>query len=112
MTVVCSSLSEDPVFPASDEVHHLIRITSSHLFLKNNVEGLIQHTIIEPRFEKTSFRGFRPGPTQKPSIQSQKQARIWQVWVLVEEELYYVCSKNKGADQLCSYCTADLCLCF
>ena len=22
------------------------------------------------------------------------------------------CSENKGADQLCSYCTADLCLCF
>ena len=23
-----------------------------------------------------------------------------------------MCSKNKGADQLCSYCTADLRLCF
>ena len=29
-----------------------------------------------------------------------------------EEELYYQCSENKGADQLCSYCTADLRLCF
>ena len=28
------------------------------------------------------------------------------------EELYYPCSENNGADQLCSYCTADLCLCF
>ena len=26
--------------------------------------------------------------------------------------MYYPCSENKGADQLCSYCTADLCLCF
>ena len=28
------------------------------------------------------------------------------------EGLYYPCSENKGADQLCSYCTADLRLCF
>ena len=26
--------------------------------------------------------------------------------------LYYLCSENKGADQLCSYCMADLRLCF
>ena len=26
--------------------------------------------------------------------------------------MYYSCSENKGADQLCSYCTADLRLCF
>ena len=23
-----------------------------------------------------------------------------------------MCSRNKGADQLCSYCTVDLCVCF
>ena len=32
---------------------------------------------------------------------------IWEV-----EGLYYPCSENRGADQLCSYCTADMCLCF
>ena len=26
--------------------------------------------------------------------------------------MYYLCSENKGADQLCSYCTADVRLCF
>ena len=26
--------------------------------------------------------------------------------------MFYPCSKNKGADQLCSYCEADLRLCF
>ena len=26
--------------------------------------------------------------------------------------MYYPCGENKGADQLCSYCTADLRLCF
>ena len=34
------------------------------------------------------------------------------LYVHVEEELYYPSSKNKGANQLCSYCTADLRLCF
>ena len=29
-----------------------------------------------------------------------------------EEGLYYLCSGNKGADQLRSYCEADLRLCF
>ena len=28
------------------------------------------------------------------------------------EGLYYLCSENKGADQLRSYCAADLHLCF
>ena len=28
------------------------------------------------------------------------------------EGLHYLCIKNKGADQLHSYCTADLGLCF
>ena len=28
------------------------------------------------------------------------------------EGLYYLCSKNKGADQLCDYCVADLHLFF
>ena len=32
--------------------------------------------------------------------------------IYVEEEFYYLCSENKGADQLCRYCTADLRLCF
>ena len=26
--------------------------------------------------------------------------------------MYYLCSESKGADQLCSHCTADLHLCF
>ena len=38
-------------------------------------------------------------------------ARSLKFWIQ-EEELYYLCSENKGADQLCSYCTADLRLCF
>ena len=31
---------------------------------------------------------------------------------MIEEGLYYLCSENKEADQLLSYCAADLHLCF
>ena len=46
------------------------------------------------------------------SVQSQKSARILKFRIQVEEELYYPSSENKGADQLRSYCEADLRLCF
>ena len=45
-------------------------------------------------------------------VLTQKKARILKFWVEVWEGLYYPCSENKGADQLCSHCTADLHLCF
>ena len=38
------------------------------------------------------------------------RGRKFQIWKI--EELYYPCSKNKCADQLRSYCEADLRLCF
>ena len=46
------------------------------------------------------------------AVQAQKMARDWKFWIQKVEELYYSCSENKGADQLHSYCEADLCLCF
>ena len=49
--------------------------------------------------------------TNRP-VHSQKKARLLKFWIYVEEELYYPCSENKGADRLRSYCEADLCLCF
>ena len=45
-------------------------------------------------------------------VQAQKMARDWKFWIWKEEELYYPSSENKGADQLRSYCEADLRLCF
>ena len=47
-----------------------------------------------------------------PPVQSQKRARILKFRIKVEEELNYLSSENKGADQLRSYCEADLCLLF
>ena len=44
--------------------------------------------------------------------QSKKIDRGWKFWIKKVEELYYPCSENKGADQLRSYCEADLRLCF
>ena len=56
----------------------------------------------EPRHEKTCHwnlaSGFETGPTQ---------IRLWShrrwfefFWIMIEEGLYYLCSKNKEADQL------------
>ena len=47
-----------------------------------------------------------------PAVQAQKMAREWKFWIWKVEELSYLCSENKGADQLRSYCEADLYLCF
>ena len=44
----------------------------------------------------------------KQAVQSQKMARGWKFWIYKVEKLYYPCSKNKGTDQLLSYCEADL----
>ena len=46
------------------------------------------------------------------AAQSQKQARSLKFRIYEEEELYYPCSENKGADQLRGYRDADLRLCF
>ena len=46
------------------------------------------------------------------AVQAQKQARSLKFRILEGEEVYYPCSENKGADQLRSYCKADLHLCF
>ena len=56
--------------------------------------------------------GFPTRSDTSQSVQSQKKVRILKFWTEVEEESYYLSSENKDADQLCSYCTADLRLCF
>ena len=46
------------------------------------------------------------------AVQAQKQAKSLKFRIQEEEELYYPCSENKGADQLRGYREADLHLCF
>ena len=56
--------------------------------------------------------GFPTRSDTKWPVQSQKMARGWKFWIFNVGEHYYPCSGNKGADQLRSYCEADLRLCF
>ena len=55
---------------------------------------------------------FPNGSDTNQSVQSQKRARSLKFRIQVEEELCYPRSENKGADQLRSYCEADLRLLF
>ena len=56
--------------------------------------------------------GFPTRSNRNRPVQSQKMAKNLELQIKEEEGLYYLCSENKGADQLCSNCTADLRLCF
>ena len=49
---------------------------------------------------------------KKRAVQLQKMARGLKFRIKIEEGLYYRCSENKGADQLCGHREADLRLCF
>ena len=46
------------------------------------------------------------------AVQLQKMARGLKLRIKKVEGLYYLCSENKGADQLRGYREADLRLCF
>ena len=70
--------------------------------------------ICEPVNEKTNNLGSNH-VQHKPGCTGRLEAgnfRGWKLWIEKLEEFYYQCSEKKGADQLCSYCEADLCLCF
>ena len=56
--------------------------------------------------------GFRTRSDTNRAVQSQKMARGLKFCIYEVEELYYLCSENKGADQLQGYREADLRLCF
>ena len=68
--------------------------------------------IYEPRHEKTGLQGFPTKSDTNWAAHSLKVARGLKFWIYEVEGLYYTCSKNKGADQLCGYRTTDLRLCF
>ena len=56
--------------------------------------------------------GFSTRSDTNRAGKSQKMARGSKFRILEVEGLYYPCSENKGADQLCGYRTTDLRLCF
>ena len=56
--------------------------------------------------------GFPTGSDTNWAVQLQKVARGLKFRIYEVEGLYYLCSENKGADQLRGYREADLRLCF
>ena len=62
----------------------------------------------ELRREKTCLWGFRQGSDTNQAVQPQKMAIGLKFWIKEEEGSFYLCSENKGADQLRSYDRADL----
>ena len=48
----------------------------------------------------------------KPGCRATQDGQRLEICVLKVERLYYLCSENKGADQLSGYREADLRLCF
>ena len=61
---------------------------------------------------KKRSSGFPTRSHTNQAVQPQKMARSLKFRIYKEEGLYYLCSKNKGADQLRGYREADLHLCF
>ena len=61
---------------------------------------------------KNRSSGFQTWSDTNQPVQSQKQARSLKIRIHKEEGLCYPSSENEGADQMNSYCTVDLRLCF
>ena len=79
---------------------------------KENQDSIKIELIIRAATRENRSSGFPTRSNTNRPVQSQKQARSSKLRILEEEKLYYPCSENKGADQLRSYCEADLRLCF
>ena len=62
--------------------------------------------------EKNRSSGFSTRSDTNRAVQPHKVARGLKFCIQEVEGLYYLCSENKGADQLRSYREADLRLCF
>ena len=56
--------------------------------------------------------GFPTRSDTNPREQQQKMVRNLKFQTKEVEALYYLCSENKGADQMCGYRADDLQLCF
>ena len=56
--------------------------------------------------------GFPTWSDTNRAVKAQNMARRSKFRIKIEEGLHYPCGENKGADQLRSYCTADLRPCF
>ena len=76
----------------------LFVVRKLHLFF-----GSLHHSKFEPRQEKIYLRGFRPGRTQTGLYSHRRWIELCNFRIYEVDGLYYICSENKGADQLRSY---------
>ena len=75
------------------------------------IDGAVVHHMSLVVRKPVRSSGFPTRSVTNWAVQPQKMARGLKFRILVEG-LYYPCSENKGADQLCVYPEADLHLCF
>ena len=66
----------------------------------------------ELRHQIIRLRGFWPSLTRTGLYSHRRDLEAWKFIFHEVESMYNPCSENKDAGQLCSYCTADLRLCF
>ena len=94
-----------------------MRIQTLGISVFSRHSGVLVGTI-EPRCEKTGLRVFYLVPHKPGCAAIELKFRILEVLKrdctirVAKTKAYYPCSENKGANQLRSYCAADLRLCF
>ena len=83
-------------------------------FLKHRIMAVKFVTIIRDASHEKLSSGFQTRSNTNRAVPPQKITRSLKFQIKKIEGLYmyYLCSKDKGTDQLHSYPAADLCLCF
>ena len=116
MPVLCEDLGEqlDPALEPVLLKQTFMSVCTNVLccFFLFKVFSIYEHFVNEKSLRMRKPTMWFPNRTDTDqAIQAQKMTRGGKFWILKGEELYYWCSKNKGTDQLRSYCQADLRLC-
>ena len=76
------------------------------------LDNSLKTTFIRAVSRENLSAGFQTRSNTYPAVQPQKVTRGLKFGISEVEGLYYLCSENKGADQLRGYHTSDLRLCF
>ena len=80
-------------------------------YILNNNDTMEPYFYMSLILRKPVF-GFSTRSDKNQAIELQKMVRYLKFRIKKVEGLYYPCSENKGADQLCGNREADLRLCF
>ena len=77
---------------------------------KAKVLLILKQVIFEPPYDKCVM--FSTISDTNRAVQTQKMVGVLKFRIQEVDGLYYLCSENKGIDQLHGYCAADLRICF